>query len=146
NYGGIDIRKFPFGYSTPMRTLDNFFLKEDEKQHPKRVDLVVIDVNGMEAEVLNGAKRLLEKYTPHLYLGNNFAQFSPATIRAAEEIGYNLYWHIPKMYNPSNDAQVKENIFEGMVTVNLIGVHKKYPVNMRLQRVRGPEEYPQRKK
>ncbi len=146
NYGGIDIRKFPFGYEAQMKTLDGIFIKEDEKQNLKRLDLVVIDVNGMEAEVLKGSKQLLEKYTPHIYLGNNFPKFSPATIRAAEELGYNLYWHIPKMYNPANDAQVKENIFEGMVTVNMIGVHKKYPINTRLQRVSNPEEYPQRKK
>lgn len=145
NYGAIDLRKFPVGRPTMMTTLDKFFLDRPKNEQPKRVDLLVADVNGMEAEVLSGAKDLLNQYTPLLYLGSNFPAFSPATIQTAWNLDYNVYWHVPRMYNPKNDANVTENIFEGKVLVNLIGIHKKHGIHQKLPLVRRVDEFPQRK-
>lgn len=145
NYGGIDLRKFPAGTQTKQVTLDGFFFSKPEAEQLKRLDLLVADVNGMEADVLTGARKLIEKFSPLLYLGSNFQPFTSATIQTAWSLDYNLYWHAPRMYNPKNDASAKENIFEGKMLVNLIGIHKKHGVHPTLKLVLRADEYPQKR-
>ncbi|MGF1571591.1 MAG: FkbM family methyltransferase, partial [Sumerlaeia bacterium] len=145
NYGAIDIRKFPLGEPARLTTLDAFFMNRPGYAPLKRLDLLVADVNGMEAEVLTGAKQLIQKFQPYLYLGSNFQPFTPKTIQTAWELDYNVYWHVPRMFNPKNDANVAENIFEGKVLVNLIGIHKKHGFHHRLPLVKSALEYPHRK-
>jgi FkbM family methyltransferase len=50
------------GVPVEVTTLDAFF----EKSPPPRLDLIKIDVEGMEGEVLRGAEKTLAKYRPEI--------------------------------------------------------------------------------
>ena len=37
-------------------------------------------------------------------------------------LGYRLYWHLPSLFNDENYFEDKENIFDRIVSVNMLGV------------------------
>jgi len=37
---------------------------------------------------------------------------------------YRLYWHLPTMFNPQNYAEVAKNIYENIVSINMLCVHR----------------------
>lgn len=50
--------------SVKITTLDTYLLRNPEA----KINLIKIDVEGYEMKVLNGAKNLLSKFKPHLYI------------------------------------------------------------------------------
>ncbi len=60
NLGGTRLKKLQSDtpYTIPLRTLDSFNIKEDT------IDLIKIDVEGMDNEVLLGASKTIRKYKP----------------------------------------------------------------------------------
>jgi hypothetical protein len=36
------------------------------------------------------------------------------------DLGYAVYWHLPRLYNPANFYGVAENIFANIVSVNIL--------------------------
>ena len=62
NYGMSKINKMNKG-SVEINSLDSLLLKEVEG-----VDMIKIDVEGMELDVLDGAKEILKKYKPIIYI------------------------------------------------------------------------------
>ena len=59
----------------------------------ERVDIIKIDVEGMELEVLKGAARTIQRDWPILYLENN--ERSPELIQYILDLGYGMAWHLP---------------------------------------------------
>ncbi|MBK9129467.1 MAG: FkbM family methyltransferase [Phycisphaerales bacterium] len=102
------------GESVPLRNLDSFALPA--------CDFLKADVEGMEVEVLRGAQETIRKCRPVMYLENDRADRSAELIDLAMGLGYDLYWHTPPLFNPENFAREKENIFPGIVSINLLCV------------------------
>lgn len=82
-------------HSVPVITLDNFA----REQHLQRVDFMKVDVEGMEFEVLTGARNMLKELHPTLYFetlkrfsgehgGQNFKLIETMLI---DECGYKLF-------------------------------------------------------
>jgi FkbM family methyltransferase len=87
--------------------------------------VIKIDVEGMEAAVIAGAKRLIERYRPLLYVENNDREGSKRMARRLAEIGYAGYWSIHPYYDPTNFCGNPVNIWqEFMPSVNLFCVPK----------------------
>ncbi len=62
------------------------------------IDLIKIDVEGMEGDVIRGAKRIIEECQPILYVENNVEsspEDSVRLIRQIMDLGYEAYWHLP---------------------------------------------------
>lgn len=97
-----------------MITLDSLALK--------RCDLIKIDVEGMEYEVLSGAEKILSEFHPIVYFEH--ASGDPEVIKAIDALikpkGYRLFWHIANPYNAMNWKDDPQNIFGGMVEVNVL--------------------------
>ena len=98
-------------------TLDNF-LEIDSLR------LLKIDVEGMEKEVLVGAKNTIVKHKPIIYIENDRIEKSKELIEYLWSLGYELYWDIPKLFNPNNFFGVKENKIGNYVSVNMLCVEK----------------------
>ncbi|MBL8200610.1 MAG: FkbM family methyltransferase [Chromatiales bacterium] len=64
--------------------------------------LVKIDVEGMEAQVLRGARRTLDRFRPLLYVENAFADKSPELVSVLQEAGYRSYWHFAPFFARDN--------------------------------------------
>lgn len=118
NFGGISIDGFEEGESVNQLTLDSFIKRFDS------VKLVKIDVEGMESEVINGAKRFIKKFKPFLYIENDRQEKSKELIELVQSLGYKLYWHLPRLYNEQNFFKNTNNIFGNIVSVNMLCIHK----------------------
>ena len=69
-------------YSVSVRTLDGFELK--------KVDLIKIDVEGMELEVLEGAIQTILKWRPVVLFENKRARYNKKLVDFFDKINYNV--------------------------------------------------------
>jgi FkbM family methyltransferase len=103
NFGGNRALPVPKGEKVPVIRIDDL--------DPPRCDLIKIDVEGMESDVLAGARRTIERFRPVVFCENNSVSNSVATIKAVQDIGYRSWWHISSYFNPDNFFKEKKNIF-----------------------------------
>lgn len=113
NYGGVSADQFDIGQRIPVHALDAFL-------DVRRLKFIKIDVEGMEQDVINGARGLIHSFKPAIYLENDRRDKSKALIEIMWGLGYEMYWHKPPIYNPDNFAGDEENLFEGTVSCNMI--------------------------
>ncbi len=117
NFGGVSLGKSETGFSVDVRPLDSLL--------PSRtVTLLKVDVEGMEQDVLAGAARLIEKYNPVLYLENDRVSKSQSLIEYVWNLGYDAWWHLPKLYSKNNFFENDNDHYENIVSVNIICISK----------------------
>ena len=102
----------------------------DDLQLETPVHLIKIDVEGMERDVIEGARSLIQASKPILYVENDRVTESPALIALIQGLGYRLWWHIPPLFNPDNFFKVRENIFGEAASFNMLCVHRQRPLKM----------------
>ena len=113
NFGGISVNMTGTGETVRMVKLDGFV-------NLPRLRLIKIDVEGFEQQVLEGAAETIQKHRPYLYLENDRQEKSEALIRKIQGLGYRAYWHMPPLYNPENFAQNRRNVFNRIVSANML--------------------------
>jgi FkbM family methyltransferase len=117
NFGGVTLLGSQNGPRVACLTLDEYVTL------PK-VDLVKIDVEGMETDVLGGGEGLLKRFKPLLYVENDRLEKSEALIRLIASFDYRMYWHLPPLFNPDNFFANQENAYPNVVSVNMLCVHR----------------------
>lgn len=86
-----------------------------------RLDLIKIDVEGMENAVLKGSAETVRRLRPVIYVENDRAETSPSLIRTIFDLGYRIWWHLPGLYKPQNFRGVAKNIFPiYYISINMI--------------------------
>ncbi|HIP60545.1 MAG TPA: FkbM family methyltransferase, partial [Campylobacterales bacterium] len=123
NFGGIELDKFTKGVKVPKVKLDDFLELE-------RLDFIKIDVEGMEQGVIEGAVLMIEKFKPILYVENDRMDKSESLIKCIKDLGYNIYAHNPRLFNPENYAKNPENIFGNIVSKNILCIHQTSPLKV----------------
>ncbi len=125
NFGGVSLQRSGSGRQekVKVRRLDDVF--SDTPVH-----LIKIDVEGMEREVIEGARKLIESSKPNLYVENDRVEESAALISLIQDYGYRLWWHIPALFNPDNFFNVKENKFGELSSFNMLCVHRSSQMNI----------------
>ncbi|HWB48514.1 MAG TPA: FkbM family methyltransferase [Stellaceae bacterium] len=122
NFGGLGLSPGARGDSVPVVRLDDYQLPS--------LRLLKIDVEGMEPEVLGGAVRTIEQHRPILYVENDRDANSARLIRMITELRYRLYWHLPYIFDARNFNGVAENIFGGVVSINMLCVPAEMPASV----------------
>lgn len=117
NHGGVSM--LPQLAITDYETVEVPCVTLDQKI-AKPVSLVKVDVEGMELQVLKGAKNLIATDQPVLYVENDRPEKSRALIRFVWELGYQCWFHLPPLFNPHNFFGKKENLWPGTVSVNIL--------------------------
>jgi FkbM family methyltransferase len=117
NFGGVTLLGVHTGQEVPCLTLDRFITLPS-------VNVIKIDVEGMEAEVLRGSEQVIKRFNPVLYVENDRFEKSEALIRLISGFGYHMYWHLPPMFNPNNFFSNRENSYPGIVSANLLCLHR----------------------
>jgi FkbM family methyltransferase len=112
NFGGLSLLAQGPGEKVDIASIDSLGLQACR--------LIKADVEGMEADVLLGAKETLARCRPLLYLENDRAEKSPALIGLILDLGYRLWWHVTPLYNPDNFLKNPSNQFGGTVSINLL--------------------------
>ena len=108
NFGGIDLmnhHRSGTTQSVQCDTLDNVLSPLE------RVDFIKIDVEGMEQVVIEGARQIIKKFRPLLYVENDRTQKARYLLELLEQLEYTLFEHNPPLYNPQNFLGCSENIF-----------------------------------
>ncbi len=118
NYGGVELGGEE-GDAVAIGTVDALRLD--------RLDLLKADVEGTEELVLRGAEATIGRTRPVLYLENDRREKSPALLAYLFALGYEAWWHLPPLFNPDNHARKDENVFGGIVSVNILGLQRSHP-------------------
>jgi FkbM family methyltransferase len=135
NFGGVALGGDGPGEVVAVTTLDLLPIARG------RTKLLKIDVEGMELDVLQGARALIDECRPILYLENNDRARSPALIQHLQDLGYHLFWHFSPFYNPKNHFGNADNVFGALGDINMIGVGPTLaPAFQRFPRVAGPDD------
>jgi FkbM family methyltransferase len=112
NFGCLPATGHEHGEQTMVAPLDAYYLP--------RVDLIKIDVEGMELEVLKGAAGMIERYRPLLYVEDDREENREALRAHITGLGYRFEEHKPLLFNPDNHAGNAENVFGQVLSSNLI--------------------------
>lgn len=125
NFGGLALGAWQQGDRVPLSTLDGILLGLP------RVSLIKIDVEGMEREVLAGARESIERFRPVLYVENDRAEKSAELIRSIDALGYAMFWHRPPLFNPQNFFSNSANLFGNIISQNMLCCHRSQPHDVR---------------
>jgi FkbM family methyltransferase len=79
--------------------------------------LIKIDAEGMETQVLRGARATLEACQPILYLESDRPGASKALSTSLRDIGYHAYWSIAPYFSRNNFYSNTENVWPDHVPV-----------------------------
>jgi len=138
NFGAVEANAYNAGRKVDKVTLDADLELE-------RLDLIKVDVEGMELDVLRGAGGLLRRFEPALYVENDRQDNSEALIRHLMDFDYRLYWHLPPLFNPANFYTESENVYPNIVSVNMICLPRAVPQNIGFKEVTDPAEHPMKR-
>jgi hypothetical protein len=94
------------------------------------VQFIKADVEGMEADVLEGAQRLIRECRPILYVENNPGPGMPALIDQIHGYDYELYWHYAPHFNPDNHLKCSVEDEPGVVSFNMLGLPVGHRINL----------------
>ena len=106
NFGNFQLEAHQQGECVSVVTLDSLSFS--------RVRLLKIDVEGMEAKVLRGGRKLIARDKPVILVENNIPENSAGLIKLLGELGYRCWWHLAEYYNPNNYRRNATNIFAGV--------------------------------
>ncbi len=134
NFGGLSMTEgHAAGDKVRLVTLDSFDLPA--------LHMLKIDVEGMEAEVLRGARATITRHAPIIYAGNDRADRSPGLITLLQEMEYRMYWHLPPYVRQPNFRARPDDRFQGIVSVNMLCVPRQLHLNIEGAReVTGPTD------
>jgi FkbM family methyltransferase len=124
NFGGQALTAVPGKQRARVIRLDDHFVHD-------RLRLIKIDVEGMEAEVLRGARWLIETFQPVLYVENHDVAKSEALLRLLDGFGYDCHWHLSLFHNPNNffgtaERSHPQEFFDGGAYLDSMG----FAINM----------------
>jgi FkbM family methyltransferase len=119
NFGGLGLGNHAYGERVPLVTLDSLQLPV--------CHLLKIDVEGMEQNVLEGARETIQRLKPILYVENDRRDKAAALIRYIDALDYNMYWHTPPLFNPQNYSGNSQNAFGTIVSINMLCCPKSLP-------------------
>jgi len=134
NFGGLSL-------STAQTDGERVALQRIDDLELPGCDFLKIDVEGMECQVLDGARETIGKHRPIMYLENDRKEHSMRLIERVMELGYRAWWHLPPLYSPDNFYAQKKNIFPGIVSINMLCVpNESAATDFGLPEVQGPAD------
>jgi FkbM family methyltransferase len=123
NYGAIAMTEVERGWPVRVTTLDEYVWVP-------RCDLVKIDVEGMEPDVLDGARAFIDRFRPVLFVENDRARTSEPVLSRLLGAGYRVYWHIVPLYRAANWRGDTENVFGNTGTINVLCIPREREQNV----------------
>jgi FkbM family methyltransferase len=135
NFGSAELAETDSGHEIPKARLDDIF------QYP-RLKMLKIDVEGMERFVIEGAEEVIRTHKPILFVENDRLENSQALIEHIFGLGYDLWWHISPLFSENNFNGDTENIYKGIVSANMVGIHRSVNTKVDLTKVENSDYHP----
>lgn len=122
NFGGIGMQAAATTdielQRVPLTTLDEYL---NEAVMP--VSFCKIDVEGAEADVLLGARRMLSRDRPVLLVENDRRHKMETLITVLKDLHYDPYWVLISLFNPANFNKNPKNIWgRGLVSMDMLAL------------------------
>ena len=133
NFGAVKLQAEGPGESVQVVTIDSLGLP--------RCDLIKVDVEGMEQAVIEGARGTIARHRPALYVENNQRDDSPALISMLQDLGYRLWWHIPRLYREDNFRGHAVDIFNNSININMLALSSDDERRVALKPIEGPQDW-----
>ncbi len=127
NFGSVRLAevKSPVGCEpVPMNRLDELI---------DHADFIKIDVEGMEKHVIAGARDLIAKSRPILYVEDDNIDEHVALATMLLDLDYIPFWHTPTLFNKNNFYNREDDIFPGLASFNLFCVPKEKRDHMNVE-------------
>ena len=149
NFGGVSLKNIQKNSKAFLSDNDFFkvnIYKLDEINIIKKCHFIKIDVEGMEVEVLEGAKKIISKHRPILFLENDFSTPNKLN-RYLLDNDYDIFWVITSLFNKDNFFSNNKNFFIGendliLASYNIIGFPKEKKVKIHLQKIENGSTLP----
>ncbi|MCA9127291.1 MAG: FkbM family methyltransferase [Planctomycetales bacterium] len=136
NLGGLSLENASSGRRVRQIKLDSLL-------ELPRMRLLKIDVEGMESDVLVGCSDHISRLRPVIYVENDRVDRSEKLIEQIMALDYDLFWHLPPLYNPNNFAGDAENVFPNLISVNMLCTPKRSNAQINgLKKVTSAAEHP----
>jgi FkbM family methyltransferase len=135
NFGGVALSSSQAPTSEPVDVVTL-----DDQIGDRPCALLKIDVEGMEEDVIRGATALIGKGHPLLYVENDRPEKSKPLVALLLGLGYRLWWHIPKLYNPNNFFDVKDNVYGETASFNMFCCRESHPAAAGLVEINSPDD------
>ena len=100
------------GYEVPLVTVDSLSLSA--------VGLLKIDVEGMERQVLEGARRTIASLKPAIFAEANSISAGCKILDWCQSSGYECFGHLTDAFNSDNFNGETRSIFDGGKELNLL--------------------------
>lgn len=130
NFGGLSLVPTA-AEEAPLKTLDSYKLPQ--------LNLLKIDVEGMEVPVLIGAQDTIKRLRPFIYVENDRKEHAEELVTLLRQMHYTLWWSLTPMYNPDNFRKNPENIFKDIYSFDMLCAPKELAVQCDLPLV---EDFP----
>lgn len=114
NSGSMSLRQDAAGIPVSVVRVDDLAADIEDLR------LMKIDVEGMEADVIESARDLIRKHRPILYVENDRREKSSELIQLISALGYRLWWHVPALYSASNYFLNPDNVYGNIVSINMV--------------------------
>lgn len=124
NYGAISYKRIPQVSGEEMNGADLTISAQValDMFAALPVDFVKIDVEGMEFDVLVGARDLIARRMPIFYFEQNSATMFAPIASLLFALGYQLFWHVCYPFNRNNFRRDKANIFGAATELNVLAI------------------------
>lgn len=133
NFGGLELGQHRHGDTVPMSTIDQMGFQQ--------LDFMKIDIEGMECEALTGAADTIRRHRPIIYLEADREERFAELHTILSEYRYTMYWSLVRLYRPDNFRGVKEDIFVGISSANLLCIPEERDIPVSgMPPVTGPDD------
>jgi FkbM family methyltransferase len=124
NFGAVPILpQAEGGEKVPLMMLDSLDLAECQ--------VIKIDAEGMDSQVMNGGRALIQRCRSLLYVENNDQASSKKVSKVLNELGYAAWWSINTYFDPRNFYSNTVNVWQEFVpSTNLLCAPKQANLNM----------------
>lgn len=124
NFGGIGVNQDRIEAGGGMALGKTPVVRLDDIIGPElKTALIKCDAEGMEVRVLDGARRLIERDKPVLYLEDDRPALSQSLYETVRGFGYDVWWHQVPLFRPDNLAGEAANIFPNIYSFSLLCGH-----------------------
>lgn len=121
NFGGLQLSKFSSrGEDIPLHSLDALGYDTIQGQ----IQFMKIDVEEMEQDVIEGARKTIAVSQPVMYVENNGGDKAESLLDCINSLDYACFWHRPMLFNKDNFFGVTEDIFPKIASYNMLSVPK----------------------
>jgi FkbM family methyltransferase len=108
NFGGLaldanDNSQSSNTYQVSVSTIDGL--------NTEKIDMIKLDVEGMERRVLDGAIKTILRDRPIIFCECNSLNSGSEVLEFCQTTNYRTYGFLASAYNPNNFNSIKENIF-----------------------------------